>query len=108
MAESFYAAMLNMGEENRQKVTVASAIKTEMKVKEEEILETEESRKWDKELMVVMKFLATMEKLESLDEKGVKTLVACATKYFISGGQLWRKNHTNGQHQLVVFRGDKY
>ena len=86
VAGSFYAATLNMGEEDGQKATVASAMKTETKVEEEEIPETEESRKRDEELMVVMKFLATMEKPESLDKKGIKTLVARATRYFISGG----------------------
>ncbi|KIK12763.1 hypothetical protein PISMIDRAFT_18496 [Pisolithus microcarpus 441] len=57
----------------------------------------------DERLEVVKEFLETKKPPDGLEEKELESLVQLATRYFVKGGELWRKE-PQGRHQLVVHR----
>jgi hypothetical protein len=79
----------------------------EVEATKEELPETEEGKRRDEELSQIKAFLETLARPANLDEKRYQAFVKRASKFFVRGGRLWRKE-TDGRHQLIIFQPDRY
>lgn len=68
----------------------------------------EESRRKDDELELVRNFLETMKMPRGLTEKARGSFIKRVSKFFSSGGKLWKKEHMGRHQQVVMTRQDRY
>ena len=61
----------------------------------------------DEDLGLVKEFLLRKKRPELVDEKKFAQFVKRASKFFVEGGELWRKQQ-QGRHQRVPLEGRRY
>ena len=78
-------------------LSVLTVVETHLKIPRNEI-----SEKRDQEIKDVQKFLKDPSQIPSgLTEREIQRFVKRASKFFVTGSQLWRK-HAQGRNQLVI------